>query len=291
MLCNLCPRQCNALRNADGNIGGACQMPSTPVLARAALHFWEEPSISGQNGSGTVFFSGCSLHCVFCQNSVISANNRGKVFSIRELADVFKNLEQQGAHNINIVTPTHFASSIIAALDVYKPNIPIVYNSSGYENVDTLKMLQEYVDIYLMDFKYIDQDKARLYSNAFDYPNICKAALIEAYKQQPNCIFKDDIMQKGVIVRHLLMPQSTNDAIRIFDWVKENLPNSYFSLMSQYLPLYKASDMPIINRKITEREYDKVVNYILDSGYENCYIQELSSAKKDFIPNFDFTGI
>lgn len=291
MLCNLCPRQCNALRTSNENIGGVCQMPNAPVVARAALHFWEEPSISGKNGSGTVFFSGCSLHCVFCQNSVISANNKGKLISVHELADVFKSLEQQGAHNINLVTPTHFVDCIIDALDVYKPNIPIIYNSSGYENIDTLKRLEDYIDIYLMDFKYIDSCKAQMYSNAFNYPDMCKNALIEVYRQQPNCILKDGIMQKGVIVRHLLMPQSTKDAIHIFDWVKETLPNSCFSLMSQYLPLYKASDTPIINRKITKREYEKVVNYILESGVENCYIQELSSAKKDFIPQFDFTGI
>lgn len=291
MLCNLCPRQCNALRTSAENIGGVCQMPSEPIVARAALHFWEEPCISGKNGSGTVFFSGCSLHCAFCQNSVISVNNKGKSISVYELANVFKNLERQGAHNINLVTPTHFVDCIIDALDIYKPNIPIVYNSSGYENIDTLKRLEDYIDIYLMDFKYIDSCKAQMYSNAFNYPDLCKNALIEVYKQQSNCILKDGIMQKGVIVRHLLMPQSTNDAIYIFDWVKETLPNSCFSLMSQYLPLYKASDMPIINRKITKREYEKVVNYILESGFENCYIQELSSAKKDFIPQFDFTGI
>ncbi len=291
MLCNLCPRQCNASRTQTENNGGICQMPSNPVVARAALHFWEEPSISGKNGSGTVFFSGCSLHCVFCQNSVISKNNKGKTITTSELVDVFKRLENDGAHNINLVTPTHFVNSIIDALDIYKPSIPIVYNSSGYENVNTLKRLQGYVDIYLMDFKYFDNDKAALYSNAFNYPNICKLALIEANNQQPMCVFKDGIMQKGLIVRHLLMPQATRDAIMIFDWVKENLPNAYFSIMSQYLPLYKAADITRINRKITEREYEKVVSYIINSDFENCYIQELTSAKKDFIPDFDFTGI
>ena len=286
MQCNLCPRQCNAFRTANENIGGACQMPLKPVVARAALHFWEEPSISGTNGSGTIFFSGCSLHCVFCQNSDISAKNIGKTITPKELADIFKNLENQGAHNINLVTPTHFVDAIIDALDIYRPSIPVVYNSSGFENVDTLKRLEGYVDIYLMDFKYFDEDKARLYSNACIYPQVCKKALIEAYRQQPECVFKDDVMQKGVIVRHLLMPQATRDAIAVFDWVKDNLPNAYFSIMSQYIPLFKAGEMAVINRKITEREYNKVVDYIAESGYDNCYIQELVSANKNYIPEF-----
>ncbi len=291
MLCNLCPRQCNVLRSECDNFGGICNMPNTPHIARAAPHFWEEPCISGKNGSGTIFFSGCSLHCAFCQNSDISTLNIGKAVSISELADIFKRLESRGTHNINLVTPTHFTNSIIDALNIYKPNIPIVYNSSGYENVDTLKKLQGYVDIYLVDFKYIDSQKAYLYSNASNYPDVCATALLEAYRQQSECVFKNGIMQKGVIVRHLLMPAATNDAIKIFDWVHQNMPNAYFSIMSQYLPLHKAKNMPIINRKITNREYEKVVNHIINSGFENCYIQELSSADKHFIPNFDFTGI
>ncbi len=291
MLCNLCPRRCNALRDEHQNIGGICGMPLAPTVARAALHFWEEPCISGKNGSGTVFFTGCSLHCVFCQNSDISAENKGKTVTVKELADIFKELEEKGAHNINLVTPTHFADSIIAALDIYKPKIPIVYNSSGYENIDTLKRLKGYIDIYLFDFKYFDSEKAHLYSSAYDYPDVCKSALLQVYKQQNETILKDGIMQKGIIVRHLLMPQATRDAIAVFDWVKANTPNAYFSIMSQYLPLYKAKDMPIINRKVTPREYNKVTEYILNSGFENCYIQNHTSADKSFIPDFDFTGI
>ena len=291
MLCNLCPRRCNALRDEHQNIGGVCAMPDTPVVARAALHFWEEPCISGTGGSGTVFFSGCPLHCVFCQNSDISAENRGKAITVNQLADIFKRLENEGAHNINLVTPTHFVDSIIAALDIYKPSIPVVYNSSGYENVETLKRLQGYVDIYFIDFKYSDPDKARLYSHAADYPEVAKAALLEAYRQQSECVFCDGIMQKGVIVRHLLMPGATRDAIAVFDFVRQNTSNAYFSIMSQYLPLYKAKDMPVINRKVTPREYNKVIDYISDSGFENCYIQERTSADKNFIPDFDFTGI
>lgn len=291
MLCNLCPRQCNALRDKNGNIGGVCDMPEAPVVARAALHFWEEPSISGKNGSGAVFFSGCSLHCVFCQNEDISTKNKGKVITINQLSDIFKRLENEGAHNINLVTPTHFVNSIIAALDVYKPKIPIVYNSSGYERPETLKMLEGYVDVYLMDFKFIDNNKAQIYSNAIDYPNVCKCALLEAYRQQNVCILKDGVMQKGLIVRHLLMPQVTRDAIAVFDWVRQNTPNAYFSIMSQYVPLGKAVNMPVINRMVTSREYNKVVYYISNSNFENCYVQERSSADKNFIPDFDFTGI
>ena len=291
MLCNQCPRQCNATRTATENIGGICGMPNMPMVARADLHFWEEPSISGTNGSGTIFFSGCSLHCVFCQNSDISTINKGKLITIEGLSNIFKKLEQKGAHNINLVTPTHFVDSIICALDLYRPSIPIVYNSSGYETIDTLKRLEGYVDIFLMDFKYINSEKSKIYSNAIDYPKICKDALLEVYRQQPQCVFKNGIMKKGVIVRHLLMPQSTMDAIQIFDWVREYLPNSFFSIMSQYMPLFKATNMEIINRKITEREYNKVVSYIFNTGFQNCYVQELSSAKKDFIPDFDFTGI
>ncbi len=291
MQCNLCPRQCNAIRTPTENIGGVCGMPNSPTVARAELHFWEEPSISGTKGSGTIFFSGCSLHCVYCQNSNISTINKGKIITVERLSEIFKELERKGAHNINLVTPTHFVDTVISALDLYKPNIPIVYNSSGYETIDTLKRLEGYVDIYLMDFKYINAEKAKLYSNAADYPAVCMDALLEVYRQQPRCILNNGIMEKGVIVRHLLMPQSTKDAMQIFDWVREHLPNSYFSIMSQYLPLFKANNMPIINRKITEREYNKVLAYILDSDYNNCYIQELSSAKTDFIPDFDFTGV
>lgn len=267
-------------------------MPALPVVARAALHFGEEPSISGQNGSGTVFFSGCSLHCVFCQNCEISTENNGKKITAEKLAVIFKNLENAGANNINLVTPTHFVHSIIEALNIYKPKIPIVYNSSGYETVETLKLLQNYIDIYLIDFKYFNPDKAKLYSHAPDYVSVAKSAVLEAYRQQSECVFnKNGIMQKGVIVRHLLMPQSTRDAISIFDWVRHNTPNAYFSIMSQYLPLYKAQNMPVINRKITPREYNKVIDYIMQSNFENCYMQELSSAEKSYIPKFDFTGV
>ncbi len=291
MHCQLCPRKCDAVRTESENLNGFCQMPLQPKIARAALHYWEEPCISGKNGSGTVFFSGCTLRCVYCQNAEISAHNCGKTISVQRLAEIFKELEESGAHNINLVTPTHFVLSIIEALNIYRPNIPIVYNSSGYENIDTLKMLEKYIDIYLLDFKYMSCERARAFSIAADYPQVCKAAVLEAVRQQPNCIFEDGMMKKGVILRHLLLPQATNEAIEIFEWVRKNASSAYFSIMSQYVPYGKALDMPIINRRITAREYNKVVDYIVDSGFESCYIQERSSASKDFIPNFDLTGI
>ncbi len=263
-------------------------MPLSPVVAKAELHFWEEPPISGKNGSGAVFFSGCPLSCVFCQNYAVSHNGKGKMISIGELADIFKELEQKGAHNINLVTPTHYSLAIKQALDIYRPNIPIVYNCSGYESTETLKMLKDYIDIYLFDFKYISEDKAERFSSAPDYPSVAKKALAEAYSQRGECIFnKDGIMSSGIIVRHLLMPQATNDAIRVFELVKTNFKNAYFSLMSQYIPFGEAKGIYPINRRITAREYDKVVSYIEASGFESCYIQELSSASEKYIPDFD----
>lgn len=211
-------------------------MPLSPKVARASLHFWEEPPISGKNGSGTVFFSGCPLKCIYCQNFYVSRGENGKIVSIERLAEIFKGLEEKGAHNINLVTPTHYAVQIKQALQIYKPEIPVVYNSSGYENVETLKMLEGFVDIFLVDFKYISNEKAKEYSLAENYPQTAKKAIEECYRQQPKCVIENGIMKKGVIVRHLILPQSTKDAMAVFDWVRENTPNAYFSIMSQYLP-------------------------------------------------------
>lgn len=291
MKCNLCPRKCNAQRDDYTNINGFCQMPLLPKVARAQLHFWEEPCISGEKGSGTIFFSGCSLKCVYCQNGKISADNFGKIITVERLAEIFRELEEKGAHNINLVSPTHYIHSIIKALEIYKPSIPIVYNSSGYENVESLKMLSGYIDIYLIDFKYFDNQKALRYSNAPNYCDVVKKALLEAYNQQDECLFENGIMQKGLIVRHLLLPQSTNDAIAIFDWVRENLDGAYFSIMSQYVPMNKALSMPPINRKVTQREYEKVLDYICGTDFSNVYIQERKSSDEKFIPEFDMEGI
>lgn len=283
---------CGSERTETNNTNGICQMPLLPHVARAALHFWEEPVLSGTKGSGTVFFSGCSLKCIYCQNSEISHERFGKEISAKRLAEIFYGLEKAGAHNINLVSPTHYSLAIMEALDIYRPKIPVVYNSSGYENVDTLKMLEKYIDIYLMDFKYFSPQRASLYSKAQDYPEVAKNAIKEAYRQHNNCIFDDDgIMKSGVIVRHLILPQGTNDAISVFDWTRENAKNSCFSLMAQYVPCGEAKNDKLINRRITKREYEKVANYICQSDIENCFVQELESASESFIPDFDLTGI
>ena len=281
--CKLCPVECGANRLENA---GACGVSGLHI-AKFYLHPFEEPIISGSRGSGTVFFCGCSLKCVFCQNFELSRNMRGKVISPIELADIFKQLEDMGAHNINLVTPTHYVEAIKRALDIYRPKIPIVYNSGGYEKKETIAALEGYIDIFLIDFKYISPEKALLYSNAKDYPSYAEAFISEAYRRQEKCVFKDGIMQKGVIIRHLLMPSSTKEAIQIFDWVRENTPNAYFSFMSQYVPFAEALNMPVINRRVTEREYEKVLDYIIDSGFSNVYIQETDSADTKYIPSFE----
>ena len=291
MICNLCPRKCNADRTEDENLNGFCKMPLLPKAARADLHLWEEPVISGTNGSGTVFFSGCSLSCVFCQNYGVSHESLGKTVSYERLAEIFKELEEKSAHNINLVTPSHYVYAIKKALDIYKPKVPIVYNSSGYDSVESLKMLEGYVDIFLMDLKYLSEDRALIYSNAKDYPSVAKNAIKEALRQQPECVIENGLMKKGVIIRHLLLPQGTKEAMNIFDWVKENAENAYFSIMSQYIPFGKAKDMPPINRPVTKREYEKVVNYISEQDFQNVFIQERSSSDLKYIPNFDMRGV
>lgn len=266
-------------------------MPLLPKVARAGLHFWEEPVISGENGSGTVFFSGCSLKCVYCQNYNISHQNFGKTITCERLAEIFKELEKKGAHNINLVNPTHYALAVKKALDIYKPNIPIVYNSGGYDGESTLKMLEGYIDIFLMDLKYLDENKAETYSLAKDYPLVAKNAITAALRQQPECVVKNGIMQKGVIIRHLVLPQGTKEAMAVFDWVHNNAPQCYFSIMSQYTPCGKATGMPVINRKVTNREYQKVLDYIMQFDSQMVFTQEKSSASEEYIPPFDLSGV
>lgn len=287
MICSQCPRSCKAQRTESENINGYCKMPLLPKVARADLHFWEEPVISGKNGSGTVFFSGCVLNCAFCQNYEVSHKGKGKIISYEELAEIFKQLEARGAHNINLVTPTHYAYAIKKALEIYKPNIPVVYNSGGYDRAETLQMLKDSVDIFLIDLKYVSGERAALYSGAANYPEIAKKAILECISQQPQSIVEDGIMKKGVIIRHLLMPQATREAMAVFDWVRENAPSAYFSIMSQYLPYGKAVDMPVINRRITKREYNKVLDYICRFDFPNVFTQDIDSADERFIPDFD----
>lgn len=267
-------------------------MSLLPIVAHTMLHMWEEPCISGIKGSGTVFFSGCSLRCVFCQNWEISHKNFGKEISVERLAEIFYELEQKGAHNINLVNPTHFASSILEALKIYKPKIPIVYNSGGYDSVDTINLLDGYVDIYLMDLKYISPEKAAKYSLAANYPEIAQNCIFECINQIGETVIDSDgLMKRGVIIRHLVLPASTNEAIKVIDWVKINAPETFLSIMSQYTPLGDAYNFKELSRKITSREYKKVLNYLIDADLKNVYIQELSSSNKDYVPEFTLSGI
>lgn len=287
MICSICPRHCNVDRSVNL---GFCQSPDNFRVARAALHFWEEPCISGKEGSGTVFFSGCNLKCVFCQNNEISAENKGVEISDDKLISIFENLISQGANNINLVNPTHYAKRLAKVLGRWKSPVPIVYNSSGYEEVETLKALDGLIDIYLPDLKYIRAEKAMRYSKAADYFEKASAALLEMRRQVEDK-FDGDIMKSGMIIRHLILPQNTNSSIAVLDFIKSNFPDTFVSLMAQYTPCGDLSEFPEINRKITKREYEKVVNYALDNSFDKLFIQELSSADKSFIPKFDFTGV
>ena len=285
MICSICPRHCNVDRSVNL---GFCQSPDNFRVARAALHFWEEPCISGKEG--TVFFSGCNLKCVFCQNNEISAENKGVEISDDKLISIFENLISQGANNINLVNPTHYAKRLAKVLGRWESPVPIVYNSSGYEEVETLKALDGLIDIYLPDLKYIRAEKAMRYSKAEDYFEKASAALLEMRRQVEDK-FDGDIMKSGMIIRHLILPQNTNSSIAVLDFIKSNFPNTFVSLMAQYTPCGDLSEFPEINRKITKREYEKVVNYAFDNSFDKLFIQELSSADKSFIPKFDFTGV
>lgn len=287
MICSICPRHCNVDRSVNL---GFCQSPDNFRVARAALHFWEEPCISGKEGRGTVFFSGCNLKCVFCQNNEISAENKGVEISDDKLISIFENLISQGANNINLVNPTHYAKRLAKVLGRWKSPVPIVYNSSGYEEVETLKALDGLIDIYLPDLKYIRAEKAMRYSKAADYFEKASVALLEMRRQVEDK-FDGDIMKSGMIIRHLILPQNTNSSIAVLDFIKSNFPNTFVSLMAQYTPCGDLSEFPEINRKITKREYEKVVNYAFDNSFDKLFIQELSSADKSFIPKFDFTGV
>ena len=289
MICNQCPRRCNVDRE---NALGYCRAPNAYKLARASLHFWEEPCISGKSGSGAVFFSGCNLGCVFCQNYEISHKCKGVEVSEERLIRIFEHLVDEGANNINLVNPTHYAVQLAHTLKKYKPPVPVVYNTSGYDSVDTLKLLDGLVDIYLPDFKYIRNDKALRYSRAEDYPQFAMAALTEMKRQVGNDVFDENgIMKRGMIIRHLVLPGNTNSAIQALDYLAENFGDTYISVMAQYVPCTDLSEYKEINRKITKREYDKVVNHILELGLEKVFLQKLESATEDYIPDFDLSGV
>ena len=283
MICTQCPRQCNVDRSFSK---GYCNEYEKIKIAKYCLFNFEEPLISGKNGSGAIFFCGCSLKCVFCQNYDISSLDRGKEISVEELAQIFKYLESIGAENINLVNPTHYAIQIIEALKIYRPSIPIVYNTHGYEKIETLKLLAPYIDVYLPDFKYYDNACAKKYSNCCDYVDVTKKAL-KFMREQKKDIIKDGKILSGMIVRHLIMPLMTDQSILILSWIKQNLPNTMVSLMAQYIPYGIANEFKEINRRITKREYQKVVETYLDLNLTG-YVQERESADTVYIPKWDY---
>lgn len=290
MKCNICPRSCDVDRSTEK---GFCGADEKFTLARAAKHFWEEPPVSGEMGSGTVFFSGCNLGCVFCQNYDISHNCKGKTISDERLTEIFDELIAEGVHNINLVNPTHYALRLKGILEKYRSTVPIVYNSGGYEKVSTLKALEGLIDIWLPDLKYIRPDRAEKYSGAADYFEYASNALIEMKRQCPDNIYNEKgIMQKGLIVRHLILPKNTNQSIDILSWIKNNLgEDTTVSLMSQYTPYGKVGEIPELQRRITEREYEKVITAAENMGFRNLFLQDNTSASENFIPEFDFTGV
>lgn len=305
MKCNLCPRKCNADREKQE---GVCRMPWDIYAARAALHMWEEPCISGENGSGAVFFTGCTLRCVFCQNHEIAAGKRGQKIDESHLAEIFLKLQQQKANNINLVTPTQYVLPIIAAVKKAKAQglkIPVVYNTSGYERVETLKNLEGIVDVYLPDFKYMDSRLSQQYSYAADYTETAKKALEEMIRQTGKPVFftaedelvkegyvEEQIMKRGVIVRHLLLPACVKDSKAVIKYLYDTYKDDiYISIMNQYTPINRIKEYDNLNRRVTKKEYDEVVDYAIELGVVNGFIQEGDTADESFIPEFDYTGL
>ena len=292
--CLLCPRKCGINRSTGQT--GVCGVSAEIRVARAALHYWEEPCISGEKGSGAVFFSGCSLHCVFCQNREISDGKAGKVISKERLSDIFIELAGKGANNINLVTPGQYIPDIVWAVSDARRRgmeLPIVYNTSGYEDAKELKLLEGIVDVYLPDFKYMDSALSAKYSRAKDYPSVAKQALSEMVRQQPRVVIDDatGLIQKGVIVRQLLLPGHVNDAKAILKYLHDIYQNSiYISMMSQFTPI-ALKDYPEINRTVTRREYERLIDYAIKIGITNAFIQEGDVAKDSFIPAFDCEGV
>ena len=292
MICNLCPRRCGALRDETRGLG-RCRMPSVPVAARAALHHWEEPPISGSRGSGTIFFSGCSLGCVFCQNQEISHRDFGKVVSLERLGQICDELIAQGAHNINFVNPTHFTHAVRALLIRHPLPVPVVWNSGGYDRVETLRALEGLVDVYLPDLKYLDPDTAGRYSAAPDYPEAAAAAIREMVRQTGPCRFDGDgLLRRGTVIRHLILPGQVEQAKRVMDWVSREFPRGtvLFSLMSQYTPWGDLSACPELNRRLRPGEMRAAREYMENLGLDG-FTQERTSAREEYTPPFDLTGI
>lgn len=292
-VCTICPRNCGVNRQYEP---GYCKSSDNIKIARRALHYWEEPCISGEKGSGTVFFSGCNMGCVYCQNKEISHGGFGKEVSVEKLADIFLNLQSQGALNINLVTPTHFWPGIRKAVLLAKEkglSLPIVCNTSCYEKPETIAGMADIIDIWLPDFKYIKARPAARYSRAPDYPDFAKQALDIMVKNRPHPLFDENgIMQKGVIVRHLVLPGQTEAAKDIIKYLYERYGDKiYISIMSQYTPCSDLGKYPEINRKLTRAEYDEVVDFAVELGLENGFVQEGEAASESFIPPFDLTGV
>ena len=279
---------CGAHRPLTGKGDGFCTLPALPGICRAEKHMWEEPDISGEKGSGTVFFSGCVLRCEFCQNSVISRQSCGKTVNAQELAEIFRKLEDESVHNINLVSPTPYYPVITEALDIYRPAIPIVCNTSGYERVETLKNLEGYIDIYLPDFKYSSAEAAKKYSAAPDYPDVALAAIKEMVRQVGTPVHGDDgMMKKGVMIRHLILPDNTENSLGVLDMIADELPpDIYVSLMAQYFPTGNETHSEL-SRKITKEEYDTVSGYMMLLGLENGYMQEHESADSSYVPDWN----
>ena len=290
--CTLCPHNCGV--NRLKRFKGRCKCDDKLKIALASLHMFEEPCISGKNGSGTVFFSNCNLNCIYCQNYEISSLGKGKEITIEHLAEIFLKQQKKGAHNINLVTPTMYVLQIVEALKIAKSkglNIPIVYNSNGYENVETIKLLNGYIDVYLPDLKYYSNQLAKKYSNVDNYFDTATKAIKEMYNQVGKAQFDENgLIKKGVIIRHLMLPNYIQNTKNILKWIKDNMPDDiYVSIMAQYFPTYKAKEDNLINRKLNKKEYDEVLNYLYSLDLENGYIQELGQHEEEYVPNFDLS--
>ena len=288
-VCKLCPRSCGALRGETGR--GRCGMGAEPRIARAAPHFDEEPVISGARGAGTVFFSGCSLQCCFCQNYELSHEGFGKTVSVARLREIYFELIAQGVHNIDLVNPTHFANAIYESLEGGLP-VPVVWNSGGYEKVETLKRFEGRVQVYLPDLKYIRADSARKYSGAADYFEYAAPAIKEMLRQTgPVELDADGVIHRGTIIRHLILPGCAEESVQILDYIHDELPGAWVSLMAQYLPFGDAAGVDELGRRLTQDEYDRVADHLLELGLEDGFIQELSSSDEKYIPKFDLSGV
>lgn len=284
MNCNICPRNCNVNREDKKGFCNSKKLKINKVM----VHFWEEPCVSGTNGSGAIFFSGCNLKCIYCQNYLISNLNSGIEISVENLVEIIKKLEKLGVHNINFVTPTHFTNLIIQALSIYKPSIPIVWNTSGYEKVETIEKLKDFVDIFLFDLKYYDEKISEEYSRAKDYFAFASKSLIKAKEIVGADKLENGLMKKGIIIRHLVLPKNSSDSIKIIDFINEKLGNNvYFSLLNQYTPYYKAKEHPVLKNKVSKIEYKRVVKHLINLNFENAFVQEETSSSECYIPNFE----